>query len=96
MARACALTDVVLMDAGPMETGLGRYAGRHSLFFRRRRRNEILQFAVREPTLVGVAGVAESFGQRPSLHPVFTPPPRMRWLNDVAIFHFERISRFVF
>ena len=38
--------------------------------------DQFLQFAIREPAFIGVAGIAKSFGQRRAVHPVFAPPPR--------------------
>src|SRR5277367_4285705 len=77
-------------------TALGWNPRRDWLFLRGNRSNQFLQLAVREPALVGVAGIAEAFRQWPALHPVLTPPPGMRWLNNVAVVHFQRIPRFVF
>ena len=49
-----------------MLMALGWNPRRNRLFLGRCGRNQFLQFAVRKPAVVGIAGVAESFRQRPA------------------------------
>src|ERR1035441_508768 len=75
---------------------LGWNSRRDWLFLGRGWRNQFLQFTPREPAVIGLAGIPESFWQRPPVHPVPALPPRMRWLNDGPVLNLERIPRLIF
>src|SRR5579864_1516123 len=74
---------------------LGRDASWNGLLVADRRSDQVPEFAVGEPTIVGIAGIAESFRKRASIDPVFRAPPGMRGLDDVTVFNFQRIARFI-
>src|SRR5208337_1704657 len=79
-----------------VKKGLMLSGGRNCLRGARFRRYQPLQLTPRQPAFVRVARITEALRQRLGVHPVFRFPPRMRRLNHVHVFGFERLPRLVF